>query len=213
MDGGVLPGISDCGHDVRGGRQSSRRAEPRLQMEQRHVCVNIMARLTDTDNDGVLTESQLYLLSSPVYPVHQLVSALALLFQVQLQLCDPVLYKPRGACSVIQSRLLAAPLSYCHVMSYLHQFDLASSVFFGVGLCLGLALQILELFLQRLLPERGLVALPPTPLQLLLLLRQLQHNTATLSRMRNQDGGSSPAPGCFLNSDPIGAIWGNLAIN
>lgn len=48
MDGGVLSEISDCGHDVRRGRQSSRRAEYRLQMEQRHVCVNIMEQLTDT---------------------------------------------------------------------------------------------------------------------------------------------------------------------
>lgn len=53
---------------------------------------------------------------------------------------------------------------------YLHEFDLASSVFFGTGLGLGLALQILELFLQGLLPEQGLVALPLAPLQVLRLL-------------------------------------------
>lgn len=103
-----------------------------------------------------------------------------------------------------------APCITVLVTSYLHEFDLASSVFFGVGLCLGLALQVLEFLLQRLLPERGLVALPLTPLQFLLLLRQLQQNTATLSRMKN-DTGSSAAPWRSLNSDPIGAIWGQLS--
>lgn len=103
-------------------------------------------------------------------------------------------------------------LSATSRVRYLHEFDLASSVFFRVGLRLGLALQILEFFLQRLLPERGLVPLPLAPLQFLLLLRQLQPDTATRSRMKS-DRGSSPAPRRSLSSDPIGAIWGNLAIN
>lgn len=45
---GILSEISDCGHDVRRGRQSSRRSGYRLQMEQRHVCVNVTEQLTDT---------------------------------------------------------------------------------------------------------------------------------------------------------------------
>lgn len=57
----------------------------------------------------------------------------------------------------------------CDVTVYLHEFGLASSVFFGAGLGLGLALQILELLLQGLLPEQGLVPLPLAPLQVLLL--------------------------------------------
>lgn len=36
-----LSEISDCGHDVRGVGQSNRRCGYRLQMEQRHVCVNL----------------------------------------------------------------------------------------------------------------------------------------------------------------------------
>lgn len=103
-----LSEISDCGHDVRSVRQSNRRSGYRLQMEQRHVCVNLGEYYGAAnwhrwaDNDHVLTESLLYLLSSSVYPVHQLVSALTLLFQVHLQLCDPVLYKPSSVSSVSQ---------------------------------------------------------------------------------------------------------------
>lgn len=66
--------------------------------------------------------------------------------------------------------LLPESLALCHTIIYLHEFDLPRSVFFNGGLCLGLALQVLEFFLQRLLPERGLVALPLTPLQFFLLL-------------------------------------------
>lgn len=46
------------------------------------------------DNDNVLSECVLDLLSSTVYPVHQLVSTLTLLIQVQLQLSNPVLQNP-----------------------------------------------------------------------------------------------------------------------
>lgn len=49
-----------------------------------------------TDNENVLTVSLcvcVYLLPPPVYPVHQLVSTITLLSQVQLQLTDPVLLK------------------------------------------------------------------------------------------------------------------------
>lgn len=114
----------------------------------------------------MLTESLSYLLSSSVYPVHQMVSALTLLFQVQLQLCDPVLYKPRSGSSVSQCCCLLSAA----VIIYLHEFDLASSVFFRGGLCLGLALQIVEFVLQRCHPEHGLVALPLALLQFSLLL-------------------------------------------
>lgn len=91
--------ISDCGHDVRGGRQGNRRSGYHLQveMEQRHVCVNMESRsLTQVsiDNDTVLSDCVLYLFSSTVYPVHQQVSTLTLLIQVQLQLSNSVLQKP-----------------------------------------------------------------------------------------------------------------------
>lgn len=104
-----LSEISDCGHDVRGVGQSNRKSGYRLQMEQRHVCVNLGEYYGAAhghrwaNNEHVLTESLLYLLSSSVYPVHQLVSALTLLFQVQLQLCDPVLYKQSSVSPVTQS--------------------------------------------------------------------------------------------------------------
>lgn len=122
----------------------------------------------------MLTESLPYLLSSSVYPVHQLVSALPLLFQVHLQLCDPVLYKQSSVSPVSQpvrgSVLLSESMAWYGIVIYLHEFDLASSVFFSVGLCLGLALHILEFALQCFHPEHGLVALPLTLLQFSLLL-------------------------------------------
>ncbi len=43
------------------------------------------------DNENALSWCVLYLLSSPVYSVHQLVSTLTLLVQIQLQLGNPVL--------------------------------------------------------------------------------------------------------------------------
>lgn len=103
-----LSEISDCGHDVRGVGQSNSRSGYHLQMEQRHVCVDLGEYYGAAnwhrwaDNEHVLTESLFYLLSSSVYPVHQLVSTLTLLFQVHLQLCDPVLYKPSSDSSVSQ---------------------------------------------------------------------------------------------------------------
>lgn len=114
----------------------------------------------------MLTDSPVYLLSSSVYPVHQLVSALTLLFQVQLQLCDSVLCKRSSVSSVRRSvRRSVLPsewMALYGIVIYLHEFDLASSVFFSVGLCLGLALQFA---LQRFHPEHGLISLPLTPLQ------------------------------------------------
>lgn len=56
---------------------------------------------------------------------------------------------------------------------------MSSFVFFSVGLCLSLHLQIINFFLQRLLPEHSLVSFPLTPPQVLLLVRQLQRNAST----------------------------------
>lgn len=91
--------ISDCGHEVRGGRQGDRRSGDHLQveMEQRHVCVNMEGRpwtQVSIDNDKVSSDCVWYLLSSTVYPVHQQVSTLTLLVQVQLQLSNSVLQEP-----------------------------------------------------------------------------------------------------------------------
>lgn len=47
----------------------------------------------------------LYLLSSSVYPVHQLVSTLTLLIQVQLQLSNPVLQNQTYYIRTVSSQL------------------------------------------------------------------------------------------------------------
>lgn len=56
-----------------------------------------------------------------------------------------------------------------YIISYLHEFDVSSFVFFSVGLCLSCHLKIMDLFLQRLFPEQSLVSFPLTPPQVLLL--------------------------------------------
>lgn len=108
--------ISDCGHDVRGGRQSNRRSGYHLQveMEQRHVCkwtwtaghwrewALIMKMCWVSVCVYVCV---LYLLSSSVYPVHQLVSTLTLLIQVQLQLSNPVLRNQTYYIRTVSSQL------------------------------------------------------------------------------------------------------------
>lgn len=61
-----------------------------VEMEQRHMDSRSRAQVR-TDNENVLSVSVLYLFSSSVYPVHQLISTVTLLIQVQLQLSNPVL--------------------------------------------------------------------------------------------------------------------------
>lgn len=62
---------------------------------------------------------------------------------------------------------------------YLHELDVSSFVLFSVDLHLSLHLQIKDLFLQRLLPERSLISLPLTLPQVLLPVRQLKRNAST----------------------------------
>lgn len=83
--------ISGCNHDVRNGRQSDRRSRTHLQadIKQRHVCVCTDRWTLMMKTCWVL--SVFHLLSSSVYPVHQIVSTLTLLFKVHFQLSNPLL--------------------------------------------------------------------------------------------------------------------------
>lgn len=83
--------ISGCNHDVRNGRQSDRRSRTHLQadIKQRHVCVCTDRWTLMMKTCWVL--SVFHLLSSSVYPLHQIVSTLTLLFKVHFQLSNPLL--------------------------------------------------------------------------------------------------------------------------
>lgn len=65
---------------------------------------------------------------------------------------------------------MTKPLSVAllDIITYLHEFYVSRFVVFSVGLRLNLHLQIMNLFLQRLLPEHSLISFPLTPPQFLL---------------------------------------------
>lgn len=128
------------------------------------------------------------LLSASVYPVHQLVSTLTLLIQVHLQLIDPLLQTPTQAatCDGLGLILCKAPdkkspafwlWNGSYSITYLHDFNVPGFVFFGVGSTLRLQLQFLDLLLQHLLLDHGLVSLPLRPPQVFILMHQLAEET------------------------------------
>lgn len=135
--------------------------------------------MTQADNDTVLM-CVLDLLSASVYPVHQLVSILTLLIQVHLQLIDPLLQTPSSNMSLTLKSLgnLGGGTALIQLaVTYLHDLHVPGFVFFGVASALGLQLQFLDLLLQHLLFDHGLVSLPLILPQVFLLMHQLKESS------------------------------------
>lgn len=68
---------------------------------------------------------------------------------------------------------------------YLHEFHLSRFVIFSVCFCLSLHLQIMNLFLQRLLSEHSFISFPLTLPHVLLPEGQLKQNGSTYINLRN----------------------------
>lgn len=135
--------------------------------------------MTQADNDTALM-CVLDLLSASVYPVHQLVSILTLLIQVHLQLIDPLLQTPSSNMSLTLKSLsyLGGGTALIQLaVTYLHDLHVPGFVFFGVASALSLQLQFLDLLLQHLLFDHGLVSLPLILPQVFLLMHQLKESS------------------------------------